>query len=86
MRILIRKIYFLLSYAWNVLREAEIEDISKETIRSSTDLLAKVLDNALSHILRRGLDRYFGPTRQDRHIRNDRSQSEDECKDQMRCQ
>lgn len=61
MRIPIQNIYYLLCYAWNKLDERDILNVPVEDCNKIIDLLAKVLTSAVTHLLKRGLDRdYIG--------------------------
>jgi len=59
MNIPIENIYFLLCYAWNMLDEGEVIDVSSEEMHSAADLLARVLESGTAHLLKRGLDRGY---------------------------
>lgn len=61
----IHNIYYLLSYAWNKLRESEIVQADTMDCRNIYDLLAKVLSNGIAYIMRRGLYRGYVNTRED---------------------
>lgn len=55
----IQNLYYLLSYAWNTLEEAERVAIDTEQYQHLPDLFAKVLINGLKILLKRGLDRDY---------------------------
>jgi 5-methylcytosine-specific restriction enzyme subunit McrC len=59
MRIPIRNIYYMLCYAWDRLEERDTVDVDPVEGDNVLDLLAKVLLNGLSHLLKRGLDRGY---------------------------
>lgn len=59
MKIPILNVYYLLCYAWNMLEEGKVIDISHESFRSLPDLFARVLQTGVAHLLRRGLDRGY---------------------------
>ncbi len=59
MSIPIHNIYYLLSYAWNKLEEGHIVQVNSMTCDTLLDLLAHVLGNGMSYILRGGLDRGY---------------------------
>lgn len=64
----IENIYFLLCYAWNRLEEKE--QVSVDTAKSTDilDLLARVLDSGLSHLIRRGYDRGYTTHEEDTQV------------------
>ena len=55
MSIPIQNIYFLLSYAWNRLDEAERVKIEKKELTDVPSLLTRVLLNASTALLKQGL-------------------------------
>src|ERR1700682_557776 len=55
----IQNLYFLLSYAWDRLDEAELIGVSATDSPNLVDLLARVLVEGLSQLLRQGLDRGY---------------------------
>lgn len=55
----IKNIYFMLSYAWNRLDQAEIVDVSTEQIDTLPDLLASVLARGVQRCLKDGIDRGY---------------------------
>jgi len=55
----IENIYFLLCYAWNRLEEKEQVPVDTAKSTDILDLLARVLDGGLSHLIRRGYDRGY---------------------------
>lgn len=55
----IQNIYYLLSYAWNKLRESEIVQAGRLDCTNIHDLLAKVLANGIVYVFHRGLDRGY---------------------------
>lgn len=59
MKIPIQNIYFLLSYAWDMLDEAETVPVSQDDCRSLAELFARILDGGVTHLLKRGLDRGY---------------------------
>lgn len=59
MSIPIQNIYFLLSYAWNRLEEAERVKVEVSDITNLPSLFAKVLVNATSILLKRGLEQNY---------------------------
>ena len=59
MDIPILNIYYLLSYAWDKLDEAEPKEVSQLDNHNVINLFAKVLSNRTSYLLRRGLDRGY---------------------------
>lgn len=66
MSIPIQNIYYLLCYAWNKLDERDILDVPVEDCNKIIDLLAKVLTSAVTHLLKRGLDRDYIEHHEDR--------------------
>lgn len=59
MDIPIRNIFFLLSYAWNKLDEAEKMDISADDYKDALNLLGRVLVSGSNHLLKKGLDKAY---------------------------
>ena len=59
MTIPIQNIYYLLCYAWDKLQEGEIVAVSPEDCPTTADLFARVLENGVTHLLKRGLDRDY---------------------------
>ncbi len=59
MAIPIQNIYYLLAYAWDRLDEAEALNLDTAQFTNLFDLLAKVLANGTTHLLKRGLDRNY---------------------------
>ena len=52
-------IYYLLSYAWDKLDEAEPKEVSQVDNHNVINLFARVLSNRTAYLLRRGLDRGY---------------------------
>ncbi|QMU30510.1 5-methylcytosine restriction system specificity protein McrC [Adhaeribacter radiodurans] len=59
MNIPVQNIYYLLAYAWDRLEEAEAFNRGTTSFQNIFDLLAKVLVNGTTHLLKRGLDRNY---------------------------
>jgi 5-methylcytosine-specific restriction enzyme subunit McrC len=59
MKVPILNLYYLLCYAWDMLTEGALVDVSHEPFRSLPELLARVLHTGVAHVLRRGLDRDY---------------------------
>lgn len=59
MKIPIQNIYYLLCYAWDKLQEGQIVSVSPEDCQTTAELLARVLDSGVTHLLKRGLDRDY---------------------------
>ena len=59
MDIPILNIYYLLSYAWDKLDEAEPQEVSQVDNHNVINLFARVLSNRTAYLLRRGLDRGY---------------------------
>jgi 5-methylcytosine-specific restriction enzyme subunit McrC len=55
----IKNIYYLLSYAWNKLKESELVYISAEDESDLLNLLSRVLLNGIKTLLKRGIDRQY---------------------------
>jgi 5-methylcytosine-specific restriction enzyme subunit McrC len=66
MRIPVQNIYYLLCYAWNKLEERDVVNVPVEDCNNIIDLLAKVLSGAITHLLKRGLDRGYIEHHEDR--------------------
>jgi len=60
-KIPIRNIYYLLSYAWDLLEEAETLAVDTEDLPSGVDLLARLLTSGTQRLLKRGMDRGYIP-------------------------
>jgi 5-methylcytosine-specific restriction enzyme subunit McrC len=58
-KIPIRNIYYLLSYAWDLLEEAETLAVDTEDLPSGVDLLARLLTSGTQRLLKRGMDRGY---------------------------
>ena len=59
MAIPIQNIYYLLCYAWDRLKARDLVDISAVSGSRIENLLGKVLDAGVAHLVRRGLDRGY---------------------------
>jgi 5-methylcytosine-specific restriction enzyme subunit McrC len=59
MDIPIQNIYFLLCYAWDKLEERELVDVDTAGSTTLIDLLARVLVNGVTHLVKRGVDRGY---------------------------
>lgn len=59
MDIPIKNIYYLLSYAWNKLEEAEKLEIDLSDYQDSLNLLARILVNGTNRLLKKGLDKTY---------------------------
>ena len=59
MRIPVRNIYYLLCYAWDHVGEGETVDVGSEKFGGLVDLFAKVLNEGVSRLVSRGLDRDY---------------------------
>jgi 5-methylcytosine-specific restriction enzyme subunit McrC len=57
----VRNVYYLLCYAWNHIREAELVDVSEQQFSRMSDLLGHVLATAAARLVSRGLDRNYVP-------------------------
>jgi len=55
----IQNLYYLLSYAWDMLEEAKLANVSVTPEMRLQDLLARVLCGGVTHLLKRGLDRSY---------------------------
>jgi 5-methylcytosine-specific restriction enzyme subunit McrC len=65
MKIPIQNIYFLLCYAWDVLKEGGVVHVRQDERRSYADLFARVLITGVTHLLKRGLDRGYVTNEED---------------------
>jgi 5-methylcytosine-specific restriction enzyme subunit McrC len=65
MKVPILNLYYMLCYAWNMLDEGRVVDVSAEPFQSLPDLFARVLRTGVTHLLRRGLDRGYLPHEED---------------------
>lgn len=61
MEIPVQNLYHLLTYAWDQLEEAEQVNVTAEPTDSLLDLLARVLVQGTTHVLKRGLARNYVP-------------------------
>lgn len=59
MDIPIRNIFYLLSYAWNKLEEAEKMEISASDYKDALNLFTRVLVNGSNRLLKKGLDKAY---------------------------
>ena len=59
MDIPIKNIYYLLSYAWNKLEQGNKMKLNDDDFQSSTNLFARVFDNILGVLIKRGLDKNY---------------------------
>lgn len=59
MNIPIKNIYYLLCYAWDHVREGETVDVGSEKFGELVDLFGKVLNEGVSRLVSRGLDRDY---------------------------
>ena len=59
MKVPVRNIYYLLCYAWDHVREGETVDVGSEQFGGLVDLFAKVLNEGVSRLVSRGLDRDY---------------------------
>jgi 5-methylcytosine-specific restriction enzyme subunit McrC len=57
----VRNIFYLLSYAWDLLEEAEALEVETEDLPQGIDLVARLLVRGTQHLLRRGMDRGYLP-------------------------
>jgi 5-methylcytosine-specific restriction enzyme subunit McrC len=62
MTIPIENIYYLLVYAWDKLEESELADVQPEDSKDLINLFARVLNNGVTHLIRRGIDRNYVST------------------------
>ncbi|RAK62012.1 5-methylcytosine-specific restriction endonuclease system specificity protein McrC [Hymenobacter edaphi] len=61
MSIPVQNLYHLLTYAWDQLKEAEAVAVAAEPADTLLDLLARVLVQGTTHVLKRGLARDYVP-------------------------
>lgn len=59
MEIPVRNIYYLLSYAWNRLEEAERLEVSISDYKDSLNLFTRLLLAAVNYLFKKGLDRSY---------------------------
>ena len=59
MKVPVRNIYYLLCYAWDHVREGETVDVGSEQFGGLVDLFVKVLNEGVSRLVSRGLDRDY---------------------------
>ena len=59
MKVPIGNVYYLLCYAWNHVEEGEAIDVASEEFDGPVDLFAKVLNDGVSRLISRGLDRDY---------------------------
>ena len=57
--ILIKNIYYMLTYAFQVLRQTNFEEISSEDFENIQDLFAAILSKGLAQQLKQGLYREY---------------------------
>jgi 5-methylcytosine-specific restriction enzyme subunit McrC len=58
-RIPVENIYYLLSYAWDRLEERDLTPVTVLPDTKLVELLARVLQSGVTHLLKRGLDRSY---------------------------
>ena len=68
MDIPILNIYYLLSYAWNKLEEADLVSVGQIDKNDAQNLFGRVLSNGTSYLIRRGLDRGYIEHREESRI------------------
>lgn len=66
--ILIRNVYYMLSYAFQVLRRNNYEDIAKEEFERIQDLFAEILFRGMSNQLKQGLYKEYVPINEQRTV------------------
>ena len=59
MKVPVENIYYLLCYAWDHVREGETVDVGSEKFGGLIDLFGKVLNEGVSRLVSRGLDRDY---------------------------
>ena len=59
MDIPIKNLYYLLSYAWNKLEYRNKMKLNEDDFNSLADLFARVFDNLLGILIKRGLDKNY---------------------------
>ena len=59
MKVPVENIYYLLCYAWDHVREGETVDVESEKFGGLVDLFGKVLNEGVSRLVSRGLDRDY---------------------------
>ena len=59
MKIPVRNVYYLLCYAWDHVGDGETVDLGSEKFGGLADLFAKVLNEGVSRLVSRGLDRDY---------------------------
>lgn len=64
----IENIYFLLCYAWNRLEEKDQVSVDTAKTTDLLNLLSRVLDGGLSHLIRRGYDRGYMTQEEDTQV------------------
>lgn len=60
-RIPIQNIYYLLLYAWEKVPEGIVVDVGNSDRTDILDLLARIFEGSLRHVVRRGLFQSYGP-------------------------
>src|SRR5687767_1881145 len=65
MKIPVRNLYLLLSYAWDALDLADLVEVGVEDSAEPRDLLAHVFLCGCNHVLRRGVDRQYVEAREE---------------------
>ena len=59
MKVPVKNIYYLLCYAWDYVEEGETVDVGSEEFGGLVDLFGKVLNEGVSRLISRGLDREY---------------------------
>src|SRR6266487_1848068 len=68
MRIPVRNLYLLLSYAWDTLDLIDLVEVGVEDSPEPRDLLARVLVEGSRHVIRRGLDQQYAENREETQV------------------
>lgn len=58
-KIPIRNIYYMLSYAWNILEQSETVNVGSEEFDNIYNLLSRIYINGINNLRKRGLVRYY---------------------------
>ena len=65
--ILIKNIFYMLTYSFQVLKQSTYERVSSETFESVENLFAAILNRGVSQILKQGLYKEYVDTKENLH-------------------
>ena len=81
--IFIRNVYYMLSYAFRILRQEDYRRVAAEPFEHIHDLFAAILEAGVSRQLKQGLYREYVPVREERTVMRGKLQMEESLRLQM---